>query len=91
MDAEPRISLRKHRDVGYSLAIIDYDSSTIYLGNEVHPDDVEECIEDTLSHEYIHYSLFKLFNIKTAKMYDKIYGELEPNGQVITIATQGVE
>ena len=91
MDTEPRISLRKHRDVGYSLAIIDYDSSTIYLGNEVHPDDVEESIEDTLSHEYIHYSLFKLFNIKTAKMYDKIYGELEPNGQVITIATQGVE
>ncbi len=91
MDTEPRISLKKDKDVGYSLAIIDYDSSTIYLGNEVHPDDVEECIEDTLTHEYIHYSLFKLFDIKTAKMYDKIYGEVEPNGQVITIATQGVE
>jgi len=91
MDSEPRISLKKHRDVGYSLALIYYDSSTIYLGNEVHPDDVEECIEDTLTHEYIHYSLFKLFDVRTAKMYDKIYGEVEPNGRVFVISSPGAE
>lgn len=77
------ISVRKHPDVCYSLALMDYDSCTIYLGSDVHPDDVEEIIEDTLSHEYIHYVLFKLFGIDISKMYDKIYGKVESRGRVI--------
>ena len=82
----PRISLMKHPDVWICPALVDYDSDTIYLGNEVHPDDVEELIEDILTHEYTHYVLYTLFDIETAKKYDKIYGHVEPKGRVITIA-----
>ena len=41
MRFQPEISLEKHEDVGYSLALVDYDAQTIFLGTEVHPDDVE--------------------------------------------------
>jgi hypothetical protein len=86
-----RLSIRKHPDVANSLALLDYDSFTIYLGSEVHPDDIEECIEETLNHECIHWALFKLFGIEAAKAYDRIYGEVEPRGRVFAIGIQGAE
>jgi len=84
------ISIKKHRNVCYSLALIDYDSHTVYLGSDVHPDDVEECIEDTLTHEYMHYVLFKHFDIDVVKMYERVYGEIEPKGRVVVIGVNGV-
>jgi len=90
MKPDPEITAKKHPNTCYSLALVDYGSQTIYLGTDVHPEDVEEYIEDTLTHEYMHYVLFKHFGIEVAKMYEKIYGEVEPKGRVIVIGVQGV-
>ena len=91
MKLDLEITAKKHPDVCYSLALVDYDSHTIYLGSDVHPEDVEECIEDMLTHEYMHYVLFKYFGIEVAKMYERIYGEVEPKGRLVIIGVQGVE
>jgi hypothetical protein len=88
---ELKVSIRKHRDVANSLALLDYDSYTIYLGSEVHPDDIEDSIEDTLNHENIHWVLFRLFGIEIAKRYDRIYGQVEPRGRVFALGIQGIE
>lgn len=88
---ELKVSIRKHRDVANSLALLHYDSCTIHLGSAVHPDDIEDCIEETLNHEYIHWTMFKLFGLKVAKAYDRIYGEVEPRGRVFAIGIQGAE
>jgi len=85
------ISVLKHPDVWGSLAMIDYDAEIVYLGSDVHPDDIEEFIEDALTHEWMHYVLFKSFDIETAKKYDRIYGNVEAKGRVLTIGFQGVE
>jgi len=86
-----KVCVQTHPDVAGSLALIDYDTSTIYLGNDVDPDDIEELVEDTLTHECIHYILFKHFGINVAKSYDRIYGEVEPRGRIIALGVQGVE
>lgn len=86
----PLITIKKHRNACYSLALIDYSTHTIYLGSNVHSDDIEGYIEDTLTHEYMHYILFKLCGIEIAKMYERIYGEVEPKGRVMVIGVQGV-
>jgi len=91
LKGELEISILQHPDVCCSLSMIDYDTEIVYLGSDVHPDDVEELTEDILTHEYMHYVLFKNFGIVTAKKYDKIYGHVEPKGRVITIGFQGME
>lgn len=79
---EPEITVQKHQDVFNSLALVDYDHHTIFLGNNICSDDVEEYIEDTLTHEYMHFVLFKHFGVEAAMMYERIYGEVEPRGRV---------
>lgn len=70
-ELEPEVTVQRHQDVCYSLALMDYDSHTIYLGNSICPDDVEEYIVDTLTHEYMHFVLFKHFGVEVAMMYER--------------------
>lgn len=80
MESDLKITLKKHQDTGYSLAMVDYDSHLVYLGSDVRPEDVEEYIEDTLTHEHMHYVLFSYHGIEAAKAYERVYGEVEPRG-----------
>lgn len=91
MKLDPEITAEKHPNTCYSLALVDYDSQTIYLGTDVHPEDVEEYIEDTLTHEYMHYVFFKHFGMEVAKAYERVYGEVELKGRLIVIGVQGVD
>lgn len=90
MQLDLEITLKKHQNVCQSLALVDYDEHLVYLGSDVHPEDIEECIEDTLTHEYMHYVLFEHFGVEIARAYERVYGEVEPRGRVVIVEVQGI-